>query len=679
MASTQNGKKSIQHRASISSVQDQLLNENLFLEICLYLPYMEIGTCLFVCQGWLSSIQSYTILWKKMYQDLMVESCTFLLNDEDDDYLHSYRSRYQSGIHSLNILGYPQANSLELITSSTFFHYQFHQKFCSTLKFPPHFNWKEKFLNTLFITQQYLRDPDSVLPILPSEHLLSLPPIRLAPLGEPPDHAQVLVHRGGHNAHVLRHQEEDYLILLGGDIPVQFGELATLDVIQLRTREVIFLNHSVLPSPITSTWLNCSVKIQNKIYLVQYTATSTRVMKIFLTSKKRFIESKLMDDRDYQPRQQQAQLQQYPQSSSSQLLFHSSLQQKTPLSSPAHLPGAAPTMTPGTPSANPAASSTPSSSSSLSQQKPQRPIRGSSLVLDPVPIASSPSICHRCVMFGGEVDNHANENNLEHQHLDPLQRYLNDVYLLYFDEKTPDIVEWQRIIATGDKPCPRSAHSVSLIDRQMFVFGGWTSSQVFHQHLQQQHQPTNPMKVKEKAKEQFMATIVAEDVFLNDLFVLNIDIFHWQRVETFGIPPVPRCQTAMITMPAFSRQSYSLYSQNTTSSSSNSSSSSTVINHNSNYLLPPPSSSRRPSLSSPSFQSPSSSLSLGSSHYHLACFLRHLSGAIINRFAGHGGEVSAGVRWRVSRSSEWRGGHQQLQRIQSTRLGDLLLGADELL
>jgi hypothetical protein len=515
------------------------LHENIFLEISMYLAYKEIGKCLLICQSWTSLINLSPQIWKKMYQNMFYQHCSELLPDRFDDHVFRYRQLHYVQSLPENEEGMNEnedEGNTSAVRKRDFFYHQFNSHFPSALKFHSSFNWKEKFLMTQFLVQNYFRKPHipttegDVVPDLDFSHLQEQHLLKVQRLPVNPDDNQ-LVPRGGHTCHVLKHQNEDYLIILGGDIPIDFGELSTLDIIHLRTGEIVFNNHYLLPSMMTSTWLNCSVKVNNKIYLVQYSHHCTHVMKIGLTNKKRFIESKMLTDRDYN-----------------------------------------------------------NSSTNSSLSKPNKPIRGSGIVLDPIPVPSSstttglstsnpallspgnknrnnnnpspsamststnnssssmPNIGgtssrHRCILFGGEFDtSHIEQDELTQ--LDPSTRYLNDVFALHIDESRPDIIEWQKIITTGEKPCPRAAHSMILVDRSLYVFGGWTNIQTFEHHFQSASQ-------QEGTRKKQGATIVADDVFLNDLYVLNIDFFHWKKVETFGIPPVPRCQTVLFSMPSF--------------------------------------------------------------------------------------------------------------------------------
>jgi hypothetical protein len=141
--------------------------------------------------------------------------------------------------------------------------------------------------------------------------------------------------------------------------------------------------------------------------------------------------------------------------------------------------------------------------------KPNCPLSGSFLVLDPVPICSQrklgrqieseninspdPLDCsaYRCILFGGH-----NETSID---IDTI----NDVYFLIIDDiSCPVHIEWKKIDAIGDKPSPRCAHSCNFIGRNMFVFGGWTSSA-----------KTTETELKNAMK-------IDYDVFLNDLYVI---------------------------------------------------------------------------------------------------------------------------------------------------------------
>jgi hypothetical protein len=151
------------------------------------------------------------------------------------------------------------------------------------------------------------------------------------------------------------------------------------------------------------------------------------------------------------------------------------------------------------------------------------------VVVDPIPITTktssttSSALTHRCIFFGGQ--------NKE------LNQYSDEVYELFFiDDALVDTVQFRKVECKGDIPCPRAFHSAHLIGRDMYMFGGWSNlEQTNHYFLYS----TNFIRVR-------------KELFLNDLYVLNIDTWIWKRITTFGIPPSHRSQVAMFSLPSLS-------------------------------------------------------------------------------------------------------------------------------
>jgi hypothetical protein len=144
-------------------------------------------------------------------------------------------------------------------------------------------------------------------------------------------------------------------------------------------------------------------------------------------------------------------------------------------------------------------------------------LRGSmagTVAVDPLP--SSPTGVHRCFYFGGKNDF--------------TRQYQNDVYMMSVDVSQPLKMRWEKIAVTGEIPCARNFHSMQLIGRNMFVFGGWTDES-FCPH---------PSHLTLHAR---------HDYFFNDLYSFHIDSFHWTKVTTYGIPPSPRSQANLFTIP----------------------------------------------------------------------------------------------------------------------------------
>ncbi|EFH63787.1 hypothetical protein ARALYDRAFT_316360 [Arabidopsis lyrata subsp. lyrata] len=84
--------------------------------------------------------------------------------------------------------------------------------------------------------------------------------------------------------------------------------------------------------------------------------------------------------------------------------------------------------------------------------------------------------------------------------------YLNDVHILDTSSHTwicPDI--------RGEGPGAREAHSAALVDKRLFIFGGCGKS-----------------------------SDSDDEVFYNDLYILNTETFMWKRAVTSGKPPSAR-------------------------------------------------------------------------------------------------------------------------------------------
>jgi hypothetical protein len=149
---------------------------------------------------------------------------------------------------------------------------------------------------------------------------------------------------------------------------------------------------------------------------------------------------------------------------------------------------------------------------------------GASMLLDPIPLDHAGTI-HRLLIFGG-----SNQTS---------GQYFNDVFQLVIDEKEPNHVTWTRLDQVrGPRPSPRNCHAMQRVGREMFVFGGWcTLDQAQSNELSD---PSNET-----------ALVVNNRIFWNDLYSLHLDSLTWRRVQTFGIPPSPRCQSALLRMPPF--------------------------------------------------------------------------------------------------------------------------------
>ncbi|KAM5138383.1 uncharacterized protein ACMZJ9_016960 [Mantella aurantiaca] len=77
---------------------------------------------------------------------------------------------------------------------------------------------------------------------------------------------------------------------------------------------------------------------------------------------------------------------------------------------------------------------------------------------------------------------------------------------------------WYQPIVLGKKPLARSGHSATLLDRELYIFGGWDTP-----------------------------------VCYNDLFLLDLGLMEFSPVEVNGSPPSPRCwhSAAMVSDTSF--------------------------------------------------------------------------------------------------------------------------------
>ncbi|KAJ6834919.1 tip elongation aberrant protein 1-like isoform X1 [Iris pallida] len=71
--------------------------------------------------------------------------------------------------------------------------------------------------------------------------------------------------------------------------------------------------------------------------------------------------------------------------------------------------------------------------------------------------------------------------------------------------------QWIVPAISGEGPPAREGHSAALVDKRIFIFGGCGKS------------IGNP-----------------EEVYYNDLYILDTEALAWERARTFGIPPCPR-------------------------------------------------------------------------------------------------------------------------------------------
>ncbi|AEE35560.1 Galactose oxidase/kelch repeat superfamily protein [Arabidopsis thaliana] len=85
-------------------------------------------------------------------------------------------------------------------------------------------------------------------------------------------------------------------------------------------------------------------------------------------------------------------------------------------------------------------------------------------------------------------------------------KYLNDVHILDTYSHT-----WIRPDIRGEGPRVREAHSAALVDKRLFIFGGCGKS-----------------------------SDSDDEVFYNDLYILNTETYMWKRAVTSGKPPSAR-------------------------------------------------------------------------------------------------------------------------------------------
>ncbi|KAL3748628.1 hypothetical protein ACJRO7_009804 [Eucalyptus globulus] len=83
---------------------------------------------------------------------------------------------------------------------------------------------------------------------------------------------------------------------------------------------------------------------------------------------------------------------------------------------------------------------------------------------------------------------------------------LGDLHILYTSSHT-----WISPITRGEVPEARQGHSAALVDKRLFIFGGYGKS------------PDND-----------------NEVYYNDLFILNTETFVWNKAMMTSIPPSPR-------------------------------------------------------------------------------------------------------------------------------------------
>ncbi|WZZ80524.1 hypothetical protein YC2023_101096 [Brassica napus] len=103
---------------------------------------------------------------------------------------------------------------------------------------------------------------------------------------------------------------------------------------------------------------------------------------------------------------------------------------------------------------------------------------------------SCTTVCDNLVVFGGT---------------DGIKS-LNDLYILDTSSHT-----WKCQSVRGEAPAPREGHTATLVGKRLFVFGGCGKS-----------------------------SDVNDEIYYNDLYVLNTETYVWKRATTIGNPPSAR-------------------------------------------------------------------------------------------------------------------------------------------
>ncbi|KAG2257101.1 hypothetical protein Bca52824_076395 [Brassica carinata] len=103
---------------------------------------------------------------------------------------------------------------------------------------------------------------------------------------------------------------------------------------------------------------------------------------------------------------------------------------------------------------------------------------------------SCTTVCDNLVVFGGT---------------DGIKS-LNDLYILDTSSHT-----WKCQSVRGEGPAPREGHTATLVGKRLFVFGGCGKS-----------------------------SDVNDEIYYNDLYVLNTETYVWKRATTIGNPPSAR-------------------------------------------------------------------------------------------------------------------------------------------
>jgi hypothetical protein len=347
-------------------------------------------------------------------------------------------------------------------------------------------NWKEKLRHDLryFDTDHKNQESRCFLKVIRSSDASR----RATPTDDAA--SSHLTRRCGHASYVIRHLKNDYLICIGGR-DTSFALDGSIDIYNL-TKNCYVGNTTSSIHAIPSMWYFNSVKIDDCIYVFS-DSSSLFDEEEFIVYKLSF-NSVVNEDMECVPN---------PTFKCSRL------------------------------------------STTLSQEFVETfdQLVGSTMCLDPIPIigctlkdanAAFPLRSYRAFMFGGKskvsdpVDEPANNVNYASTF-----KFYNDVYLVMIHQMPSgelDIIQWEKVETTGEKPSPRHCHSSILMGRNMYVFGGWSAVNGRSRQLYYEFE---------------------QELFFNDLFMLNIDTYHWTKVETIGIPPCPRCQCSMMAIPGY--------------------------------------------------------------------------------------------------------------------------------
>ncbi|KAK8924143.1 Acyl-CoA-binding domain-containing protein 4 [Platanthera zijinensis] len=132
----------------------------------------------------------------------------------------------------------------------------------------------------------------------------------------------------------------------------------------------------------------------------------------------------------------------------------------------------------------------------------------------------------------------------------------NDVHVYDTVKQT-----WSKPVMKGDPPSPRDSHSCTTVGNRLFVFGGTDGTNPLNDlHILDTSTNTWTSPIFDRngpdAREGHSAALVGnrlfifggcgksgsghEEVYYNDLYILDTDTLVWKCAVTSGIPPVPR-------------------------------------------------------------------------------------------------------------------------------------------